>query len=398
VLHVEAVMTEVPQKLRTGIVELRTDVGPRYVTLSLWERIYLLWTFRNFHSLPKQVLNRRQQQLIDELCRSAMAERNGASPGDSIIGVVENVRWQEDCITEAATATSKLIEMNTATPDIIVPQAVGSEGIVTRSAGPYRRTDVSRFGQNSNLQSISTSREDSTRQSEPGETSTAPVDSNAGLGRGRNRLGWAALVVVCSAALLGVLSYLREGRAAASRTIPPVSAEADRPPARSVPHFTAARPEIVQPSAPMEPSESARTFARKPEVPPSTADQTSDQTSDNSETVIPTPPVVARTDSTPLERLQLAERPVGRFTYPVAPNASQTGKVTLKAVVGTDGNVREVEILSGDRALGDAAARAVRQWRYLPHERNGHAVEVETNVAISFIGDDVVSITFPASH
>lgn len=393
-LHVEAVMTEVPQKLRTGIVELRTDVGPLYVTLSLRERIYLLWTFRNFHSLPKQVLNRRQQQLIDELCRSATAERNGASPGDSIIGVVENVRWQGDCITEAATATSKLIEMNTATPDIIVPQAVGSEGIVTRSAGAYRRTDVSRFGQNSNLQSISTSREDSTRQSEPSETSTAPVDSNAVWGRGRNRLGWAALVVVSSAALLGALSYLREGRAATSRTIPPVSAEADRSPVRSVPHLTAARPEIVQPAAPIERSEPARTFARKPEVPPSTADQASD----NSETVIPTPPVIARTDSTRVERLQLAERPVGRFSYPVAPSASQTGKVILKAVVGTDGNVREVEILSGDRALGDAAARAVRHWRYLPHDRNGHAVEVETNVAISFIGDDVVSITFPASQ
>ena len=108
--------------------------------------------------------------------------------------------------------------------------------------------------------------------------------------------------------------------------------------------------------------------------------------------------MIARTYSTPVERLQLAERPVGRFTYPVAPNASQTGKVILKAVVGTDGNVREVEILSGDRALGDAAARAVRQWRYVPHERNGRSVEVETNVAISFIGDDVVSITFPAPH
>jgi TonB family protein len=398
VLHVEAVMTEVPQKLRTGIVELRTDVGPLYVTLSLRERIYLLWTFRNFHTLPKQVLNRREQQLIDELCRSAMAERNGASPGDSIIGVVENVRWQGECISEAATATSKLIEMNTASSDIIVPQAVGSEGIVTRSAGAYRRTDVSRFAHNSNLQSISTSREDSRRQSEPTEISTAPVKSNAGRGWGRNRLGWAALVVVSSAALLGALSYLREGRAATSRTIPPVSAKAARSPVRSVPQSTAARPEIVQPAAPMERSEPAKTFARKPEVPPSTADQASD----NSETVIPTPipapPVIARTYSTPVERLQLAERPVGRFTYPVAPNASQTGKVILKAVVGTDGNVREVEILSGDRALGDAAARAVRQWRYVPHERNGRSVEVETNVAISFIGDDVVSITFPAPH
>jgi TonB family protein len=389
-------MTEVPQKIRTGIVELRTDIGPLYVTLSLRERIYLLWMFRNFHTLPKQVLNRRQQQLIDELCRSAIAERHGARPGDSIIGVVENVRWQGDCITEAATATSKLIEMNTATTDIVVPQAVGSEGVVTRSAGAYRRTDVGRFGQNSNLQSISTSRQDWTRQSERAETSSAPADSNGGRGRSRNRLGWAALVVVCSAALLGALSYLREGRAATSRTTPPVPAKADRSrsPARGVPQFTAAQPEIVHPSASTEQPEPARTLVRKPEVQPSTADQASD----NSETTTPTPAVVVSTDSTPVERLQLAERPVGHFTYPVAPNASQTGKVMLKAVVDTDGNVSEVEILSGDRALGDAAARAVRHWRYLPHERNGHAVEVETNVAVSFIGDDVVSVTFPASH
>jgi hypothetical protein len=29
---------------------------------------------------------------------------------------------------------------------------------------------------------------------------------------------------------------------------------------------------------------------------------------------------------------------------------------------------------------------------------NGHAVEAETNIAINFIGDDAVSVTFPAAR
>ena len=105
-LHVEAGMTEVPQKLRTGIVELRTDVGPLYVTLSLRERIYLLWTFRNFHRLPKQVLSRHQRQLIDKLCRSAIVSRNRPIASSSIIGAVENVYLMPDLKSEAAATAS----------------------------------------------------------------------------------------------------------------------------------------------------------------------------------------------------------------------------------------------------------------------------------------------------
>jgi len=57
-------------KIRTGLVELRTDIGLVYVNPgSPWQRLYLLWTFRHSRLLPKQVLNHHQQQLIDELCR-----------------------------------------------------------------------------------------------------------------------------------------------------------------------------------------------------------------------------------------------------------------------------------------------------------------------------------------
>ncbi len=106
---------------------------------------------------------------------------------------------------------------------------------------------------------------------------------------------------------------------------------------------------------------------------------------------------VATVDSTPRERLQVAEAPESGFSYPVAPNPTLTGEVSLKAVIGTDGTVTEVDVLSGKRGLAGAAVRAVRHWRYRPHELKGHAVEAETNIVISFVGSDAVSIRFPAA-
>ena len=103
-------------------------------------------------------------------------------------------------------------------------------------------------------------------------------------------------------------------------------------------------------------------------------------------------------NSAPAERLQVAEGPESGFRYPVAPNSTLTGKVNLKAVIGADGIVVKVDVLSDDRVLAAAAVRAVRHWRYRPHELNGQAVEAETNIAISFVGDDAVFISFPAAH
>jgi len=51
-----------------------------------------------------------------------------------------------------------------------------------------------------------------------------------------------------------------------------------------------------------------------------------------------------------------------------------------------------------ERALASAAVRAVRQWRYAPPQVDGHTVEAETHVTISFLGDDAVSIILPPSR
>jgi hypothetical protein len=40
----------------------------------------------------------------------------------------------------------------------------------------------------------------------------------------------------------------------------------------------------------------------------------------------------------------------------------------------------------------------VRQWRYVPPQVDGHTVEAETRVTISFLGDDAVSIILPPSR
>ena len=50
------------------MLRVLTPLGPRYLSPSFLERVYLLWTFRNFTSLPVVVLNRRQQKLVDRLC------------------------------------------------------------------------------------------------------------------------------------------------------------------------------------------------------------------------------------------------------------------------------------------------------------------------------------------
>jgi hypothetical protein len=56
------------EKLSLGVLRVLTPLGPRYVNPSVLQRLYLLWIFRNFHSLPVKVLSPRQQKRIDSMC------------------------------------------------------------------------------------------------------------------------------------------------------------------------------------------------------------------------------------------------------------------------------------------------------------------------------------------
>jgi len=56
------------EKLSLGVLRVLTPLGPRYVNPSFVQRLYLLWIFRNFHTLPVKVLSPRQQKRIDGIC------------------------------------------------------------------------------------------------------------------------------------------------------------------------------------------------------------------------------------------------------------------------------------------------------------------------------------------
>jgi periplasmic protein TonB len=76
-----------------------------------------------------------------------------------------------------------------------------------------------------------------------------------------------------------------------------------------------------------------------------------------------------------------------RPVYPAAMrDAGLTGTVPLEAVIGADGSVSSVRVLSAqvhpDFAI--AAVDAVRQWRFTPTLLNGVAVEVALKVTIQF--------------
>jgi hypothetical protein len=56
------------EKLSFGVLRVLTPLGPRYLNPSFAQRLYLLWIFRNFETLPVKVLSPRQQRRIEAMC------------------------------------------------------------------------------------------------------------------------------------------------------------------------------------------------------------------------------------------------------------------------------------------------------------------------------------------
>ena len=56
----------------------------------------------------------------------------------------------------------------------------------------------------------------------------------------------------------------------------------------------------------------------------------------------------------------------------------------LDVLVGEDGNIHEVTVRSGQPLLAQAAAQAVKQWRYQPFQLNGKPVSIHNQITIQF--------------
>lgn len=61
------------------------------------------------------------------------------------------------------------------------------------------------------------------------------------------------------------------------------------------------------------------------------------------------------------------------------------GRVVIDAVVTVDGQLDQLQLVSGDPRLAPAALEAVRQWRYTPYSLNGKPIPKPTRITISFI-------------
>jgi len=71
--------------------------------------------------------------------------------------------------------------------------------------------------------------------------------------------------------------------------------------------------------------------------------------------------------------------------YPMlAMQARVQGTVVLQAVIGKDGTVHDLHVISGHPLLAPAAIEAVKQWRYRPYLLNNEPVEVDTQVNVNF--------------
>jgi TonB family protein len=72
-------------------------------------------------------------------------------------------------------------------------------------------------------------------------------------------------------------------------------------------------------------------------------------------------------------------------TYPpLAKQSRIQGTVHFTAIIGKDGTIQNLQLVSGHPFLVEAAAEAVKQWVYRPTLMNGEPVEVITQIDVNF--------------
>jgi len=83
--------------------------------------------------------------------------------------------------------------------------------------------------------------------------------------------------------------------------------------------------------------------------------------------------------------------------YPMlAQQMKVEGSVVLQAIIGADGNIQDLRVLTGPAILTSAAQQAVRQWRFKPYMQNGQPVESKARITVNFtihVGDNSPKIS-----
>ena len=71
--------------------------------------------------------------------------------------------------------------------------------------------------------------------------------------------------------------------------------------------------------------------------------------------------------------------------YPqLARQVHREGRVEMRAIIGTDGTIQSLQIVSGNVLFDRSAVEAVQQWRYKPTILNGQPVEIDTYITVIY--------------
>jgi protein TonB len=60
------------------------------------------------------------------------------------------------------------------------------------------------------------------------------------------------------------------------------------------------------------------------------------------------------------------------------------GSVILQALIGRDGLIQDLRVLSGPPILATAGEEAVKQWHFKPHVKGAETVETQTRITVNF--------------
>jgi TonB family protein len=107
--------------------------------------------------------------------------------------------------------------------------------------------------------------------------------------------------------------------------------------------------------------------------------------------VVEAPETATTVTSNAAERVQMSANTEEVVSHPVKPGypllARQMkvqGSVVLRALIGRDGLIQDLHVLSGPRILAAAAEDAVRQWHFKPHYVADEAVETQAQITVNF--------------
>jgi outer membrane biosynthesis protein TonB len=362
-------------KLESGWLAYETEQGLFHAQASRWQRFHLLWTFRNFNSLPVKLLNAREQRLIESLYRTKLIRMSDHPGRDFVIGTVE--KYKPTPVPETVISASL--------PANIAP------AIETKNKPEVKR---------------------SPHPSAAGSTKVGRVKRCLVLAGGAACalmaiLGWDHIQArpASAAAFAPRNELVQQASAAENLATPQPQLGTAQPIGNDVPLLPSAQ--VPGPAVP--PGPLASNEARKPSQAPTAPEGHSAAVAVEAvrraaqDRELPKPTIdrkIAQSAADPepdaASRIHISRSPA-RIVYPIYPPTNVRGQVVLKAFLSADGTVWGIKILSGEPNLADSAARAVRRWHYAPYYQDGRPVETETNVSVFFIAPDAIVISFPST-